>query len=142
MATIDVPENIPSNKGYIFEGQKIYGEQPVTDPERVELLDITTDKVHVWHRHGHTVFSQEIKDGVPSLCYETSIQMLPCPNEKTGHCSDRFDPEHRKFFHHYCHGRPRFHDGKPTCRYSRMDKENLCWERFNGEHNKCYHHID
>ena len=140
MATVAQIENIPSNKGYIFAGQKIYGDLPASDSQRVELLDVETEKVHIWHRHGHTVL---VKDDKASLRYETSNQMIPCPEEAMGDCcSQRFQPDHHKFFYHYCHARPRFHQGKPVCRYSRKDQENLCWERFNSEHNKNYHHCE
>ncbi len=134
-------EYMPSNKGYIVGGQKIYGDLANSNPQRVELLDVETDKVHVWHRHGHTVYVQEVGKDKASLQYETSNQMLPCPKEaKEGFCSERFQEEHHKFFYHDCHGRPRFHQGKPVCRYSQKDQENLCWERYNAEHNKNYHH--
>jgi len=140
MATVAELENMPCSKGYIFAGQKIYGDLPASDPQRVELFDLETKKVHFWHRHGHTVLAQENKD---VLRYETSNQMLPCPNEaKDGHCPCRFEADHHKFFYHYCHSHPRFHQGKPVCRYSRVNKDRLCWERYNAEHNKRYHHYE
>jgi hypothetical protein len=143
MATIEQLENIPCTKGYIFAGQKIYGDLPTDEPWKVELLDVHTEKVHVWHRHSHTVFAQEKQEGKSSLRYETSNQMLPCPDEaESGYCPYRFNPEHRKFHYHYCHGNPQFYQGKPVCKYSKENKENICWERFNSEHNKRYHHFD
>lgn len=137
MTTICQLENTPCNQGYIFAGQKIYGDLPATDTQDVKLLDVHTDKIHIWHRHCHTVFTQE----PDKLRYETSNQMTPCPQEAMfGVCYQRFDEEHHKFFYHYCHGKPRFYEGKPVCRYSLVDKDCLCWERFNSEHNKNYHH--
>ena len=138
---MSVVEQFPSNKGYIYAGRKVYGNLKTTNPQQVELLDVETDKVHMWYRKGHTVFSQEVKDGKAFLQYETSNQMCPCPKEAIeGYCSDRFKEDHHKFFYHYCDFQPCFYQGKPVCRYSLTDEENLCWERFNSDHNKNYHH--
>lgn len=137
MATVAELENMPCNQGYIFAGQKIYGYLPTSDENKVQLLDVHSDLVHVWRRHGHTVCVQD--NG--KLRYETSNQMLPCSQEaKYGYCDHRFEYEHRKYFYHYGYAKPRYHQGKPVCRYSRTDKDNLCWERFNVVHIKHYHH--
>lgn len=138
MATVSELENIPCNEGYIFSGQKIYGVLPASLEQKVQLLDVDTEKVHVWHRNGHTVFTQKEE----KLCYESSEQMLPCPYEaKDGKCTKRFESEHHKFFYHYCHVHPRVYNGKPVCRYSLVKKDRLCWEYLNAEHNKNYHHF-
>lgn len=129
-------ENMPSNKGYIFSGQKFYGDLNSNDHTHVELFDVDTNKFYIWNRHGCVTLSDK-------KSYETSNKMLPCPTEaKTGYCSQRFHPDHHKFFYHYCHFKPRIYQGKLICKYSLTNKETLCWERFNAEHNKNYHHCE
>lgn len=130
---------LPANKGYIIGEKKIYGNLPANS-QQVELLDVATGKVHVWNRRAHTVLVPD--DKLLKLCYETSNQMVPCDEEaKTGKCSHRFEPEHRKFHYHFCRRHPRFVKGKPVCRYSLNDRKGLvCWLGQNAEHIKCYHH--
>jgi len=136
MSVFQPLENMPSNQGYIFAGQEMFGFLPRCG-DTVKLMDLDTNKVHVWDQNGHVVYSQDI-DG---FWIDSSTEMVSCAHEaKHGECPDRDDPEHDESTHHYCHSTPRFHYGKPVCRFSLTDDENLCWERCNPQHNETYHH--
>lgn len=132
MTTICQLENTPCNQGYIFAGQKIYGDLPATDTQDVKLLDVHTDKIHIWHRHCHTVFTQE----PDKLRYETSNQMTPVRKKLCLVCVIRDSTRNITSFSTIIAMVSHVFTRVSRC----VDKDCLCWERFNSEHNKNYHH--
>lgn len=136
---ISTLENMPCNQGYMFCGDKFYGELPCVDPEKVKFFDVEKDQIHIWSRYCHSVFNTEGK----KLVYENSHSMSGCPYEKMyGYCAYRSDCNHRQNYYHYTYTMPKYHQGKSVCRYSLTDKNHLCWERKNAEHIHMYHHMN
>lgn len=132
-------ENIPCNQGYMFGGEKFYGDLPCIHPEKVQFLDVERNYIHVWSRNGHSVF---ITEG-DRLVYQNSNSMSVCPYERQyGFCQHRFDSKHRQNYYHYAYANPKFYQGKLVCRYSLTDKNHLCWERRNADHIHMYHHMN
>lgn len=138
--SVELLEDLPCTEGYLFEGKKIYGQRDAVDSDKVQLLDLKTDKVHVWYRKGHVIFEKTGKTGLKHISFET---IQGCESEaKTGICSERYNKEHRKAHYHYCHTYPQHYHGKPVCRFSKTDKSNICWERNNESHTQTYHHYN
>ncbi len=138
-------ENMPANRGFVLDGKKFYGRQPAVEGgTTVELFNYDTGILERWHRKGHSEFELvKCEDGFHERHYKTSQAVFSCREEMTyGECKKRFEPEHRKFHFHFCHYPARFHEGRPVCRYSRTDKDNLCWEKDSASHNLLFHHMD
>lgn len=141
---------VPSNRGYIVNGKKFYGNQ--TSVDKASNMKLLSDDrhVHSWMRFGYveTVLEKNETDCDGFTCVKrgrklvTSRPMRPCRVENGGKC-ENIDPEHRKFFYHftkYIDGNPVVRDdGKILCKY-RKSGDWKCWEAQNGEHcNNFYH---
>lgn len=126
----------------------------------VVSVDPKNREIHTWNRHAcntwalaededcKDAFTKEnsIRDGRKFL---TSTKKLCCPNElkNNGVCPKRFHPDHKGCFYHFAALRATSrsivrHEGKPVCRYSLTDEDNMCWEAMNSEHNKVFLHKD
>ena len=146
--------NIPSNRGYIIDGKRYHGGGELTN-KGIDTVMIDSDRhIHVWLRRGY--LEKELNDNdtdwdcwtsTPRQRLVTSRSMRPCPAEleNCGICLDRFDPEHRKYFHHFANYNRDTLDvknGLVRCKYHYNGSKRYCWEKHNVEHNKVFYHED
>jgi hypothetical protein len=135
-------DNMPCNHAVILPNstKKLYGNRdPLDNGQSVKIFYLgNEEKILKMNRSARL---ETTRTGH----YINSNRMVPCREElKTGFCEKRFDPNHKKFFHHYGYHEPTFNFNnntcKPICRYSTVDPGNICWERYNSEHIKAFHH--
>ena len=146
---------IPSNRGYIVNGKKLYGKgSPINMAQDVKFLDSRTNHVHIWMKRGYMEKKLDSEDTewdaftnrIQKRPLVSSRDMRPCPAElsNTGMCQERFDPKHRKYYYHYakydndgvvCSD----NDNRVRCIYDLNGKFH-CWERANPEHMKVFSH--
>ena len=146
---------VPSNRGYIINGNKYYGNGNLHGSGRDVKMLTENNSVQIWLRRGFVENKLESDDTEWGIFTDkkqrrlvTSRAMRPCPTElkNSGMCHERFDPEHRKYFYHfakYIKGALVHHenDGRVQCKYSRHGKWH-CWEKNNGEHANVFFHGD
>jgi hypothetical protein len=164
----DIIKHLPANRGYIDgKGWKHYGDKPVVE-NGLNVVMITPTTVnsrsataHVWSRRAFTklaldtnITEYDCLTGDQHGSYITSRGMKPCQNEiaNNGICSDRFNPNHKKFYYHFT----KYRDGqsvrvfgsddavskprwKPLCKYHKSG-DLICWEKQNGNHCSVFSH--
>jgi hypothetical protein len=146
---------VPSNRGYIIDGQKIYGKgPPINSADDVRLLD-NNRNVNIWLKRGFLQKKLEpnntewdaFSNRVDKCRLITSRDMRPCPAElsNAGLCQERSNPNHRKFYYHFTkyNGKDIVYssDDHVMCRYD-LNGKSHCWEKNNILHMKIFSHLN